>query len=96
MAGESTTSAEVEADVGGQKVKYSGPLGTLVQVLILSLVSVVAFVTWNHAADTKEAGAALVAALRDQTSALRENTCAYTAVDVAIEKRGAFCKQVTR
>jgi putative chitinase len=44
-------------------------------VLSFVLISVVAYVTWNHAADTKESGVGARGALREQTQALRESNC---------------------
>jgi hypothetical protein len=92
MAGEP---AELDAEVAGQKIKFIGPLNSLIAVLSFVLISVVAYVTWNHAADTKEAGSALVGALREQTQALRESNClnGYRGPD---DQKASFCRQVAR
>lgn len=87
--------AELDADIAGQKLKFNGPVNTLFTVLTFIGVSLVAYVTWNHAADAKSQASELSIALRDQTQALRENNClqGYRGPD---DSKAAFCKQVTR
>lgn len=89
------TGAELDAEIGGQKLKYSGPVNTLVTVLGFVVTCLIGWVLFTHSAETKEASNALVSALKDQTQALRENNCLQTYRGPE-EQKQSFCKQVTR
>lgn len=64
----------LDAEIAGQKLKYSGPLNTLVTVLTFCLVLLLGYILWAHQSDTKDASAAFVGALKEQTKAMVEGT----------------------
>ena len=96
MAGDANIqSAELDAEIGGQKFKYSGPVNTLFTVLGFVVSCLIAYVLWTHTGDTKDATRELVGALKEQTSTMRESNCLQTYRGPE-EQKGAFCKQVSR
>lgn len=86
---------QVDAEIAGQKLKISGSsLNTLFTILGFVVLCIVAWVLWTHTGDTKEASKGLTEAIKEQTTATREQTCVYT-----IPQTGAtpeLCKRLAR
>lgn len=92
----SATEAQDQVQIGRDGIKVQGRDINLFFTVAGAIAAVVtAALLWNHGVDTRDASNALVSALKEQTQALRENTCAagYKGPESDREK---FCKQVTR
>lgn len=99
MSGEQT----VDLQLAGQKVKISGhDVNLIVTVLSAIGIALLVWIAVGHQQDAREASAAFVAAIKEQTIAqreqitvMREANCLQSYQGPAPEK-ASFCKQVTR
>lgn len=100
--------ADIALELGGQKVNVKNIKSLNTIVTILTLVVVCAGGAWiyksldAHAMQSKDAGAALVGALKEQTQVMREQVqaqregnCLQTYQGPVTEK-GSFCRQIAR
>lgn len=96
--------ADVELELGGQKVNLRNvkSLNTLATVATLMVVVLIAYGGYMHTQETKEGSQAFVGAIKEQTTALREQTQVMKENNCIQTYRGpehtkeSFCKQVTR
>lgn len=99
MSGEQT----VDLQLIGQKVKISGhDVNLIVTVLSAIGIAVLVWIAVGHQQDAREASAAFVAAIKEQTAAqreqiivMREANCLQSYQGPPAEK-SPFCKQVAR
>lgn len=90
-------SEEIDAEIGGQKFSLkTASLNTVATVATLILVSVVAYIMWGHASDTKEASRDLSLALKDMTQAAREQNCLISLPQERREQNADLCKRLSR
>lgn len=85
----------LEADIAGQKFKYTGPLNTLFTILAAFGVGLLIYMTYTHANDAKETSKAFVDAIKEQTAAIKEQTAAQREANcLAIFKDPVNCQRL--
>ena len=96
------TGADVDLKLAGQEVKLKNVknLNTLVCVLILVILCAAIPAGYSmftaHAADTKDAGRELTAALKDMAQAVREGNCINSHPEAIRESKLESCKRQSR
>lgn len=92
----------LDAEIGGQKLKYSGPVNTLFTVLTFFVVGLLAYGLYTHDQNSKETALAFVGALKEQTAAMkdgtavaREQNCLLKFSQEQRQVNAEFCKQIT-
>lgn len=93
----------VDVQLAGQKVKITGhDVNLIVTVLSAIGIALLLWVAVAHQQDARDASAAFVAAIKEQTASQREQTgvmreanCLQSYQGPPAEK-ASFCKQVTR
>jgi hypothetical protein len=96
MSEEQKTGADVEVEIAGQKVNLKNvkSLNTLATVATLILVCVLGYAFYVHAGETKDASKDLVQALKEMTSAAREQNCL---ISMPMERRDPeLCRRLAR
>lgn len=96
MAEEEKNGADVELELGGQKLNLKNikSLNTLATVATLILVSVLGYAFYVHAGETKDQSKDLVSALKEMTQAAREQNCL---ISLPIERRDPeLCRRLAR
>lgn len=96
--------ADIALKVAGQEVNVRNvkSLNTILTMLTLVMMSVTAYAFYQHQQDMRDGVAAFVAATREQTVAIKEQTgvaregFCLTTYQGPPEQRKDFCKQVTR
>lgn len=94
---------EVSAEIAGQKLSLkSVALNTLTTVATLIGVIVICMFLWQHQQETKEAGAAFVSALKEQTIAYKEGTATQREQNCLLkfkqeerQQNADFCRQIS-
>lgn len=78
MAEENGNGSDVQLEVAGQKlnVRNLKSLNTVATVLTLFGVLMLIYILWMHQQEAKEDSRAFVAAVKEQTTAMREGTAA--------------------
>jgi hypothetical protein len=100
---EETAGQELSGEIAGQKFSMKNlPVNTIATVATLILVGIVAAVLYQHESQSASRDIAYIGAIKDQTSAmreqsqaLRENTCVQS-YQGPVPDKAAFCKSVTR
>lgn len=93
MAGET---GELDAEIAGQKLSLKNVnINTIATVLGAGAAIFGCFLIYQHAGASSIESTALVQALKEQTQAIRENTCVST-YRGPVEQREQFCKQISR
>lgn len=93
---------ELDAEIGGQKFKYNGPINTLATIATLVLVILCLYVLWSHQQDARDASSAFVSAVKEQTTVQREQTVVMREANCLQSYQGpgdgkaTFCKQIAR
>ena len=96
--------SEVSADIAGQKISIKSiALNTLATVATLIGVVVISVLLWQHETETRETGKDFVAALKEQTIAMKESTAVGKEQNCLLKfdqkdrlQNADFCKQITR
>ncbi len=97
---------DLDAEIAGQKLSLKNvSINTIATVATLMVVSVLMYGGLQHVQEAREASAAFVAAIKDQTAASREQTgvmkeqvcmLRFDQADRGKQENIAFCKQITR
>ena len=92
-------SAEITTPIGS--VRFGGKrMAEIIAVMSLCLLGVLAFVLFEHMADTKASGKELTAAVREMASAQREMACIISLPEDRREREYAspnsFCRSMAR
>lgn len=95
---------ELSGEIAGQKFSAKNlPINTLATVATLVLVSIIAYVLYQHEVHAANRHGDYLNALREQTQAIREaaqaqreTTCINTFPESQREAKSAFCKQISR
>lgn len=88
---------EVSADTALGKFAYKGSsLNTLATVATLIFVILILYAIFMHQQETRYTGEAFVAAVKDLTVAMRENSCLQRYENGDRVARAEFCKQISR
>ena len=93
---------ELDAEIGGQKLKYSGPINTLFTVLTFFVVGLIAYGLYIHDQNSKETALAFVGALKEQTIAMKEQTAVGREQNCLLKfdpkdrsSNASFCEQIS-
>lgn len=91
------SSQEVSADtaIGKFSIK-SANLNTLATVVTLVLSGILLYVVITHTVDARDASKAFVEALKEQTTAQREQNCLMRYESRERSERAEFCRQISR
>lgn len=94
---------ELSADIAGQKLTLkNAPINTIATVATMVLVVLCLYVLWSHQQDARDASAAFVTAIREQTSVQKEQTVVMREANCLQSYQGPgdgkanFCKQIAR
>lgn len=93
-APQAAASEEIELQAGQNRLRVRGTdmvaLGTLVMAILA------AFFLYQHMAEAKEGTHELIAAMKEQTIAIRESTCLLRFPESERPRQADFCKQISR
>lgn len=68
---------ELDAQIAGQRLTLkNAPVNTILTVATFVLVILIAYVLYGHQQDARDANAAFVSAVKEQTGAVKEQTIA--------------------
>src|SRR5688572_7348554 len=98
MAQETPETGELTAKVAGQELALKGvSINTIATVVTLIAVGVLLYIAFSHAQDSRDAGAAFVGAIKEQTTAIKEATQVQREGNcLAVVKDPEQCRRITR
>ena len=89
--------SDVALEIGGQKMNIRNvkSLNTVATVLTLFLCGLILYIIFTHQQESKQDNRDLSSAMREQTTATREQTCLLKFPEFERRANSDFCKQVS-